>query len=297
MSREEKVLRHINKSGIGIEIGPSHNPIAPKRKGYNVHIIDHMNREGLISKYESHGLNLDNIEEVDFVWQGESYAELTQTQKFYDWIIASHLIEHTPDLIGFLQDCDSILKEDGVLSLVIPDKRYCFDHFRPITGLSKIIDSHYEQNSIHTPGTVAEYYLNVVAQNGNIAWDSKTRGDYSFIHTIDNALQGMDSVLKDKAYIDVHSWCFVPHSFRLMIQDLFNLGLISFQEVEFFPTEGCEFYISLSRNGKGLDMPRLELLEKIQFEINDGGLIVNASEGNSVNNESVMRRLTRYLFN
>lgn len=297
MSREEKVLRHINKSGIGIEIGPSHNPIAPKRKGYNVHIIDHMNREDLISKYESHGLNLDNIEEVDFVWQGESYAELTQTQKFYDWIIASHLIEHTPDLIGFLQDCDSILKEDGVLSLVIPDKRYCFDHFRPITGLSKIIDSHYEQNSIHTPGTVAEYYLNVVAQNGNIAWDSKTRGDYSFIHTIDNALQGMDSVLKDKAYIDVHSWCFVPHSFRLMIQDLFNLGLISFQEVEFFPTEGCEFYISLSRNGKGLDMPRLELLEKIQFEINDGGLIVNASEGNSVNNESVMRRLTRYLFN
>ncbi len=148
MSREEKILRHIDKNGYGIEIGPSHNPIAAKKDGYKTHIIDHMSREQLIVKYEDHSVNLHNIEEVDFVWKGERYSELTGKTQYYDWIIASHIIEHTPDFIGFLNDCDAILKDDGVISLVVPDKRYCFDHYRPITGISKIIDSHFQKSAI-----------------------------------------------------------------------------------------------------------------------------------------------------
>ena len=77
MNRKEKVLRHINKNGQGVEIGPSHSPVAPKKEGYKVHIIDHMSREQLIAKYKDHHVNLENIEEVDFVWRGDNYWELT----------------------------------------------------------------------------------------------------------------------------------------------------------------------------------------------------------------------------
>src|SRR6266850_1470518 len=146
MDRKDKALLHIDKNGHGIEIGPSHNPLAPKKEGYNVHIIDHLSREQLIAKYNDHQVNLENIEEVDFVWGGETYLELTGRPKYYDWIIASHVIEHAPDFIGFLIDCDEILKHDGVISLIVPDKRYCFDHYRPVTGISKIIDSHFQEN-------------------------------------------------------------------------------------------------------------------------------------------------------
>ena len=73
-----KWLRQIKKSGYGIEIGPSHNPIAPKKNGYKVDIIDHMSREDLIAKYKEHGVNPDNIEDVDSVWKGENYSELTR---------------------------------------------------------------------------------------------------------------------------------------------------------------------------------------------------------------------------
>ena len=267
MNRKEKVLRHINQNGRGIEIGPSHNPIAPKKEGYQVHIIDHMSREELIAKYKDHHVNLENIEEVDFVWRGENYSELTGKSKYYDWIIASHVIEHVPDLIGFLNDCDAILKDDGVISLVIPDKRYCFDHYRPITGISKIIDNHFQKNKTHTPGTVAEYFLNVVSKAGVIAWDSSVTGEFNFVHSLEDALKGMKTAINENAYIDVHAWCFVPHSFRLIIHDLFCLGLIPFQEVDFFPTEGCEFYITLGRNGKGVNKSRLEMLDIIESEI------------------------------
>lgn len=267
MTREEKIFRHIDKNGYGIEIGPSHNPIAAKKDGYKTHIIDHMSREQLIAKYKDHNVNLHNIEEVDFVWKGESYSELTGKTQYYDWIIASHIIEHTPDFIGFLNDCDAILKDDGVISLVVPDKRYCFDHYRPITGISKIIDSHFQKSAIHTPGTVVEYFLNVVSRSGSIAWNSDTTGEYNFVHSRENALQGMKSVLHDNAYLDVHAWCFVPHSFRLIIHDLFSLGFISLKEVDFYPTDGYEFYITLGRRGLGIKQARIELLEIIEYEM------------------------------
>ena len=267
MNRKEIVLQHITKNGIGVEIGPSLNPIAPKKDGYLVHIIDHVNYEQLLKKYKNH-VNLNNVEEVDFVWQGQTYSELTGKSKYYDWVIASHMIEHTPDLIGFLNDCDTILKNEGVISLVIPDKRYCFDHYRPITGISKIIDNHLSKEKNHTPGTVAEYFLNVVSKAENIAWNINSTGEYNLIHTLDNAVREMNLVINENKYIDLHAWCFVPHSFRLIIHDLYSLGLIPFQEVEFSTIEGGgEFYMTLSRKGKGMNQSRLEILAIIESEI------------------------------
>lgn len=273
MNREEKILCHIDKQGHGVEIGPCYAPVAAKRLGYKVQVIDHMDRVGLISKYRAMGVGpelLGNIEEVDFVWQGESYAELTGKSQYYDWIIASHVIEHTPDLIDFLNHCDSILKGDGVISLVVPDKRYCFDHYRPVTSLSKIIDCHFQGNKMHSPGTAAEFYLNAVVRDEKLLWSSNTAGDYRLCHSLEDARQAMKLALDGQSYEDYHSWCFLPHSFRLLIHDLFNLELIPFQEVEFFPTAGFEFFVTLGRDGKGLSTSRLEMMALIESESHDG---------------------------
>ena len=98
MQRNEKVLYRIDPGGRGLEIGPCYGPVAPKQAGFNVEILDHLDRDALIRKYQGHpGLNLDRIEPVNYIWNGEPYAELIGKTKYYDWIIASHLIEHTPD--------------------------------------------------------------------------------------------------------------------------------------------------------------------------------------------------------
>jgi hypothetical protein len=41
----------------------------------------------------------------------------------------------------------------------------------------------------------------------------------------------------------------IPTSFRLMMRDLFDLGLIQLKELAFYPTQGCQCYIVLSRTG------------------------------------------------
>ena len=270
MNRKEKILKHIDATGKGLEIGPGYNPTAPKKDGFSVQSIDHMCREDLVNKYKKEQVDTENIEEVDFVWHGEPYAELTGKKDYYDWIIASHLIEHTPDLIGFLNDCDSILKDTGVISLAIPDKRYCFDHFRPATSIARIIDSHLQNSRVHTPGTAAEYYLNGVLKEGAIAWEEGHAGEYSFRHSLEEAVGKFESAVKGTEYDDIHSWCFVPHSFRLIIHDLYCLGLIPFKELDFYLTEGCEFFAILSRQGNGIGISRLEMLKIIESEVAAG---------------------------
>lgn len=267
MTREQKVLSKVNKQKMGVEIGPSHRPLAPRREGYRVHIIDHLNSDGLRKKYTGHGVNLDNIEEVDFVWNGESYTDLTGKKNYYSWVIASHVIEHTPDLIGFIKQCEGLLAEDGVLSLVVPDIRYHFDYFRPVTGISKVIDAHHHKNIIHSAGTAAEYMLNVSSRGGQIAWDETTSTPFALVHTLDNAIDSMQRIVQNKEYIDFHSWSFTPTSFRLMMRDLYELGFISLKECCFYPTEGCEFYITLARNGTGFMEQRLEALKQIKKEL------------------------------
>ena len=267
MNRKNTILQHIRRDGRGVEIGPSHNPVAPKKDGFHVDIIDHLSRAELVEKYQDHGVNLDSIEEVDFVWSGESYADLTAKNKHYDWILASHIIEHTPDLIGFLNNCDAILKEDGVISLVVPDKRFCFDRFRPISGLQNVVDSHVNKNTKSSPGAVAEYFLNVVNKSGKIAWSPLSGGMYSFVHGLEDAKRGVERVVEDDVYLDVHSWCFVPHSFRLLIHDLYLMDFIPFQEVGFSEGDGCEFFVTLGRCGEGVDMSRLEMLNIVEQEL------------------------------
>ena len=289
MNRKHKILKYIDPEGFGVEIGPSHNPIAPKRDGFKTHVIDHMSRKQLLGKYKNHGVNLDNIEEVDFVWEGQPYAELLGSGKKYDWIIASHVIEHTPDLIGFLLDCDSILNDDGVISLAIPDKRYCFDRFRPITGLSDIVNSHAERRSIHSPGTVAEYYLNVVSKGGDIAWSPGQPGRFKFIHAPSEARSNMENAGANSAYADLHAWCFVPSSFRLLIHDLHLLGLTPMREVMFFPTSGCEFFATLGRRGSGPAESRLTLLRRVERE---SGFRISGA-----NSAGFLRGLAKQLFN
>lgn len=291
MDRKEKTLKHIRKNGIGIEIGPSHNPIAPKKDGFNVQIIDVKNRDDLVKGYKGHNVNTDNIEEVDFIWDGQSFSELTGQHKHYDWIIASHVIEHTPDLIGFLNNCEAILKDDGVISLAIPDKRYCFDHYRPITGISKILDSHFQKNKTHTPGALIEYHMNVVLRKGAIAWDSNTTGEYKTIHPLEGSYQRMNQALNEKKYIDTHAWCFVPHSLRLLIHDLSHLKQIHLQEIDFYPTEGCEFHMTLGKQGKGSGLSRLKMLEAIEDEIKYKTNILKLLK---IKNIRILKRLTRY---
>jgi predicted SAM-dependent methyltransferase len=249
--RAEKVLLEINTSGRGLEIGPSHNPIAPKSSGYRVEIVDHLSAQNLKEKYKGHNLQLEKIEEVDYVWSGEKLSELVGKPNYYNWIIASHVIEHVPDLISFFQECEKLLvKGSGVLALIVPDMRYCFDCLSPLTSVGELLDAHQSKRNRPTAGQIFNHYSRASLRNGVIAWDQKERGDMSFAHTFSEASEMYKKAVNSSDYNDIHCWRFIPKSFELIINDLNELGMIGLSIHSSYETTGCEFHINLRVSGE-----------------------------------------------
>jgi hypothetical protein len=83
MTRREKILPWINTNGVGLEIGPGPYPVLPKSGGYSVEIVDCEPREKLLEKFHAYKSS-HSIEEVDHLWSGQTYAELTGKTNHYD---------------------------------------------------------------------------------------------------------------------------------------------------------------------------------------------------------------------
>jgi hypothetical protein len=106
MDRRAVLLKGITKDMLGIEIGPYHRPLVPKREGYRSLSLDVFDTETLrrnaaadsaITKKEA-----AQIEEVDLVGSAPRLAELAETRGLLgqcDYIISSHNFEHIPDPI------------------------------------------------------------------------------------------------------------------------------------------------------------------------------------------------------
>jgi len=268
-NRETAILGAIRRDGLGLEIGPSHSPLAPKRAGFNVHVLDHAGADALRAKYVGHNVDLDNIEEVDFIWRGEPLPQLIGRERCYDWIIASHVIEHTPDFIGFLVQCERLLSPDGVLALVIPDKRYCFDTYQVPTSTGEVLDAHYQQRTRATPGKLFDHVANAawLSPGGAIAWDPGNTSDVALLHTFDDAKSAWSRAQTSSDYVDVHNWRFTPSRFLLILQDLRALGLIGLGATDLPTWNGCEFYQVLRTAEYPLTFGRRELLERCRREL------------------------------
>lgn len=273
MNRQEKALKYINIKGTGLEIGPSYNPILRKASGADITIVDHTDQKGLIEKYNWMGSEIVNqIEEVDYVWNGGTLTDLIGKKNSFDFIIASHLIEHTTDLIGFLQDCERLLKPDGILSLIIPDKRFCFDRFKPYTTAGTALDAHLNIKKFHSPGSVLEHLSNSVFMDGDILVWNNFFSDKAIIRYQDIGILNAQVIdaKNQNSYIDIHRWIFTPASFSLIIQDLKDLDYHSLVEIGGFETDMAEFFVSLKKSPKpNVRKDRLTLLLKIEAEMVD----------------------------
>lgn len=261
--RKGRVFHLIDRSRLGLEIGPSYSPFAPRSEGFKVEIVDHLDTENLRKKYNHN----PRIEDVDYVFDGRSLVELIGAEGRYSWVIASHVIEHVPDVIAFLRDCERLIDASGVVSLVVPDKRYCFDHFRPHTDVSVAVNAHLERRTMPSPGVVAAGLLYNVFNSGKHSFTEENRGEFQLRFNAGQAKALMEAA--KSVYKDCHVWCFTPASFRLLILDLQALGFISLREAAFFPTgrNGSEFYITLKKGHTEETVSREMLLTDLEDEI------------------------------
>lgn len=259
MNRRDAILKYITKEQRGIEIGPFCSPLTPKREGYQCLVMDVFDSEAT-RKMASENPSLSQeqvscIEDIDLVGSCTHIDEVIGAHGLlgeFDYIVSSHNFEHLPNPIRFLQGCAKVLKPGGIISMAIPDRRACYDYFRPITRLSDWLDPWLEDKSRPT-----------LAQAFDDRWVRATYNHHgvphgSFFQGVDPQLVSAAMTLEqdfeqwklrrsldDCEYHDAHCSVFTPSSLELLVHDCAYLGLIDFEVVEISVSPGVDIFVHL----------------------------------------------------
>ncbi len=267
MDRKARILNKIDlRKGTGLELGPLTNPIVTKDES-RVYYVDHMSTADLKKKYAKEPVEIDQIVKVDYVIGNSSLKKAVGNNKF-DYIIASHVIEHVPDVVSWLQEIASILKPNGILALAIPDKRFTFDitrqNSRPADILGAYADKYTRASSASMYDFAVEYRQQI---NGQEVADNKYK-DFSKKPKRYTAKEAWKMTLNnaaEKEYVDSHCHVFTPYSFLEIVKALIEHELFDFEVVDFYDTvpHEIEFIVSLKKVSKKVRSKQLKIIPKL----------------------------------
>jgi SAM-dependent methyltransferase len=157
----------------------------------------------------------------------------------FDVVVSCHSIEHQIDLVTHLIDVGKILGEGGYYFIVVPDKRYCFDHFLAETTIAEALDGHYRNNKSHSLKSVIEHRALTTHNDFAAHW----RGEHGTSRLQSSGMAVLHAAIREYeaakgAYIDVHAWQFTPTSFRQLFEQLFELNYSSLKPIRVYNTVG-----------------------------------------------------------
>lgn len=269
----------VDRTGKGLEVGPSHNPLFPKREGFDVETLDYADATTLRARYAGHPVDVGAIEEVDHISDGRSIAEVVGRAAHFDYIVSSHAIEHVTDFVGYFKSCEMMLKPGGCAVLAIPDKRFVFDALRFPSSTGDVLEAWNRGHNRHSPARVFDFFSNYSTLGDLHTWDRTSHGTTQLPHDLGISRQWFDAACNQDIYIDVHAWALTPASFRLIIRDLNEMGILSLRIDQLVNDGTFEFYVRLTSDAPKDPRQRSEMLLDIHREQLVSSLQILGSNG------------------
>lgn len=251
---DKRGLEGYDVSGkVGLEFGPLNRPKVTRDES-NIHYIDHTTTDKLREKYagDPH-VDLDQLAHIDIVADGRPLADLTKDIAPFDYVVAAHVMEHVPDLVGWLKDIETVLKPGGVLALWIPDKRFTFDLYRRLSAKQEVAAAYTEKRTRPGRRLIMDHFANVVDVNCWHLWDNyELARNASFVHGPEY-LELAHNHYEEGRYIDVHCWVFTPSSFlELMGWMTQEFGLTyNLRWNKLTPPHDLQFFVQLEKSPTG----------------------------------------------
>ena len=247
MNRTRRLLEHVDiHAGDGLEIGALDSPVVPPQHP-GISYVDHLDTPGLRQKYaQDPHVDVGRIVAVRYVWDGSSLAELVGARRFA-YVIGSHVAEHVPDLIGWLQQVRQVLAPGGVLALVVPDQRYTFDCQRRLTTIAELVEAHFLEYRRPSIRQVLDHFVHKVdvPEQCTIAqlWEDPARAAQvprshpQLLWELGaTGLRKHFDAIQRGEYIDSHCSVFTPASFVELLSQMAALDMCGFTVKHLSPT-------------------------------------------------------------
>ena len=212
----------------GLEIGPLDKPLLSKNK-YAVQYLDIFPEKVLIERCRANSNRDENsVVPLDYVIGNKQISEVVKHK--FDYVVASHVIEHQPNMLGWLRDLTKILSANGKLFLIIPDRRFTFDLHRPLSSLGELIDN--DRHQLIKPSFKSafdqRYYHRQVSSHE--IWKAKNNNQQIQIEPTFNFHNAYEFALRtENEHLDVHCNIFEPKSFFELIDSSLKLSLQPFK--------------------------------------------------------------------
>lgn len=248
MDRLAFLVGHMDwTAAAALEIGALDRPVlAPGST--DVRYLDHLGTEDLRGKYRNDpAVDTDALVAVDYVWQGGPMSSAVADGRRFDLLVASHVFEHIADPVSWLLDARKLLRDDGRIFLVLPDRRFTFDIKRRDTTLSDWVGWRLRRLSKPSPDQVFDHFAHASAVPAERAWRGEDESGFAPMYAIGVAYDHARSVAEGDRYVDVHCSVFTPHRFVGLCRQLHSLDLFPYRIEAFRPTQanGIEFMVLL----------------------------------------------------
>jgi SAM-dependent methyltransferase len=230
-----------------LEIGPYARPLL---NGPNVKYVDVYSTKELKKLAPAVGMDPNEVPHINWVAKP---SDLSSVDEHFGAVLSSHVIEHQPDFIHHLNQISEILKHGGRYFVLIPDHRYCFDHFMTPSTITDVVAAHLHKRTGHTAESLLESRL-LMTHNDPIEHWNGNHGDplvnphFPGSDRIDRIKIAIDSFYENNEYIkNEHAWYFTPDSFMSIVNDLIALNLINIEVERIYPTmkNSGEFWVIL----------------------------------------------------
>src|SRR5258707_310877 len=123
MERDPHTIIADTLSGDILEVGPGHAPF-PVPSGANISYVDRPSQGGRDLNFPEL-IGVPRGPDADYQFDLDEGMGGIADQSF-DAIVCSHVIEHVSNPIAAMQEFERILRPDGRLVLVVPDRRLTF---------------------------------------------------------------------------------------------------------------------------------------------------------------------------
>lgn len=121
--------------------------------------------------------------------------------------------------------------------MVVPDHRYCFDHYLGPSDIADVIGAHEERRTVYSVASVIKNRALLTHNRKSRHWLGIHGSPPKDLQRHNAVRDGWEEFkAADGRCIDVHAWQFTPETIAAIFVDLNSLGLTALSPIRIFRT-------------------------------------------------------------